>query len=97
MQPISREGKNEIPEFNRNQEAKKLEEDLENKERILKELSSHIKENHNADNITFEELDTLELNSGDSVLKCDDSEERSLMNDEEIKRYLKKRKKKRKK
>ncbi|KAI4835139.1 hypothetical protein MKS88_005823 [Plasmodium brasilianum] len=96
MQPISREGKNEIPEFNRNQ-AKKLEEDLENKERILKELSSHIKENHNADNITFEELDTLELNSGDSVLKCDDSEERSLMNDEEIKRYLKKRKKKRKK
>ncbi|CRG97075.1 conserved Plasmodium protein, unknown function [Plasmodium gallinaceum] len=81
-----------INEFEDNKEAKKLEEDLENKERILKEISSHIKENSN-DNFVFNESDLLEFDSQNNNLKCDISEESILMDNEEIKKYLKKKRK----
>ncbi|VEV59357.1 conserved Plasmodium protein, unknown function [Plasmodium vinckei vinckei] len=45
---------------------RKLEEDLENKERILMELSAHIKQDNN-DNFTFTESDMLEFNSSNNM------------------------------
>ncbi|SCO70196.1 conserved Plasmodium protein, unknown function [Plasmodium vivax] len=53
-----------------NKDAKKLEEDLENKERILKELAAHIKENHSGESFSFSESDMLELHSEDNALRC---------------------------
>ncbi|SCQ17250.1 conserved Plasmodium protein, unknown function [Plasmodium ovale] len=49
---------------------RKLEEDLENKERILKELSAHIKESQSEDTFTFTESDMLELNQEDNAFGC---------------------------
>ncbi|GAB69266.1 hypothetical protein PCYB_146940 [Plasmodium cynomolgi strain B] len=42
-------------QHNPNKDAKKLEEDLENKERILKELAAHIRENHSGESFSFSE------------------------------------------
>ncbi|KJP87377.1 hypothetical protein AK88_02934 [Plasmodium fragile] len=53
-----------------NKDAKKLEEDLENKERILKELAAHIRENHREESFSFSESDMLELHSEDNGLRC---------------------------
>ncbi|CRH02865.1 conserved Plasmodium protein, unknown function [Plasmodium relictum] len=99
---ISYSNKNDIGSFKKdekitidklkdNKEAKKLEEDLENKERILKELSSHIKENSN-DSFVFNESDLLEFDSQNNS-KSNISEESILMDDEEIKKYIKKKRK----
>ncbi|EUD64890.1 hypothetical protein C922_04734 [Plasmodium inui San Antonio 1] len=52
-----------------NEDAKKLEEDLENKERILKELAAHIRENHSSECFSFSESDMLEFHSEDNALR----------------------------
>ncbi|ETW35209.1 hypothetical protein PFAG_04120 [Plasmodium falciparum Santa Lucia] len=62
-------------DYHINTGAKKLEDDLENKERILKELSSHIKEEA-SDNFLFNENDILEFNSDENRLTDDTSEEK---------------------
>ncbi|CAD2114380.1 conserved Plasmodium protein, unknown function [Plasmodium vinckei petteri] len=57
----------EVPsEDNSTKSIRKLEEDLENKERILMELSAHIKQDNN-DNFTFTESDMLEFNSSNNT------------------------------
>ncbi|ETB62003.1 hypothetical protein YYC_01751 [Plasmodium yoelii 17X] len=58
---------------------RKLEEDLENKERILMELSAHIKQDNN-DNFTFAESDMLEFHSSNNT----------QINGESDKEYIKK-------
>ncbi|SBS88908.1 conserved Plasmodium protein, unknown function [Plasmodium ovale curtisi] len=59
-----------VPESDSKKSARKLEEDLENKERILKELSAHIKESQSEDTFTFTESDMLELNQEDNAFGC---------------------------
>ncbi|SOV17090.1 conserved Plasmodium protein, unknown function [Plasmodium sp. gorilla clade G2] len=92
---IKKEEADTSENYNVNTGAKKLEDDLENKERILKELSSHIKEESN-DNFVFNENDILEFNSDENRIKDDTSEEKFLMDDDEIKKYIKRKHKKRK-
>ncbi|ANQ11053.1 Uncharacterized protein PCOAH_00052220, partial [Plasmodium coatneyi] len=66
-----------------NEDAKKLEEDLENKERILKELAAHIRENHSGDSFSFSESDMLELHSEDNALRCEGPGDAILLPDDE--------------
>ncbi|CXJ28060.1 conserved Plasmodium protein, unknown function [Plasmodium berghei] len=70
----------EIPSENNSPKSiRKLEEDLENKERILMELSAHIKQDNN-DNFTFTESDMLEFHSSNNT----------QINGESDKEYIKK-------
>ncbi|SOV79522.1 conserved Plasmodium protein, unknown function [Plasmodium sp. gorilla clade G3] len=92
---ITKEEEDTSEDYHINTGTKKLEDDLENKERILKELSSHIKEEA-SDNFVFNENDILEFNSDENRLKDETSEEKFLMDDDEIKKYIKRKHKKRK-